>query len=82
MVIVCLMHNAKITFEQVLEVGAAGTEYHLVCSQSLSSSRQGHVHKVLILQQAFERVSQRCLAMGSTVIRCNNHKEIHKMCVS
>ena len=63
MAIVYVMQNAKITFEQVLEVGAAGTEHHLVCSQSLSSSRQGHVHKVLILQQTFERICQRGLEM-------------------
>ena len=58
MVIFCVMQNAKITFEQILEVGAAGTEHHLVCSQCLPSSRQCHVHKVLILQQTFEGVCQ------------------------
>ena len=55
--------NAKITFEQVLEVGATGTEHHLVCSQSLPPGRQGHVHKVLILQQTFEGVCQRGLVI-------------------
>ena len=55
--------SSMITFEQVLEVGAAGTEHDLVRSQCLSPGRQGHVHKVLILQQTFERICQRGLEM-------------------
>ena len=56
----------KITFEQVLEVGAAGTEHDLVRPQRLPPGGQCHVHKVLILKQAFERVCQRRLEMGVT----------------
>ena len=55
--------NSKITFEQVLEVGAAGAKHHLVSSQCLSSSGQCHVNKVLILEQTFEGICQRGLVM-------------------
>ena len=52
-----------ITREQLFEVGATGAEHHLVGPERLASGREGHVHKVLILQETFEGVSERGLVI-------------------
>ena len=52
-----------VTREQLFEVGAAGTEHHLVRPQRLAPGRESHVHKVLILQETLEGVSERGLVI-------------------
>ena len=47
-----------VTFEQVLEVRAAGTEDNFVSSESFAPGGEGHVNKVLILQKALEGVGK------------------------
>lgn len=41
-------------FEELLEVGAAGRQDHLVGLQALSLARQCHVYEILIVSQRLE----------------------------
>lgn len=52
---------AGIGLEQPSEVGAAGTEHHLVGGEGTLIAGQGHVHKVLLVAQMPERAEDRAL---------------------